>query len=314
MLNSLVDQSDDTPEKQREREVEVACDIIDVIAGVGGPDNKAAGTVTYGRYGPVRTYAQSGVIYASTTEAVILKSSLLPSSYYGRRPLANYIRKGRKIGISIVRGFDQAEWDKLYPSKQGPKQTKAYEGVSTSQAGAPPDKRQKSDPELAQSLRPKVTDLILVVHGIGQKLSERMESYHFTHAMNAFRREVNVELGTDAVKVQLDRDAGGIMVLPVGHVLCSCSFGTHLILGKLASKSVVRGRWLSRREPGRGTERVHAQRYHAGYFTICAWYCFRCHARYSVLSLSPSTEDDCCCHQGSQSNISTLVSEQSWLR
>ena len=66
-----------------------------------------------------------------------------------------------------------------------------------------------------QSLRPKVTDLILVIHGIGQKLSERMESYHFTHAMNSFRREVNVELGTDAVKVQLDKNAGGIMVLPV---------------------------------------------------------------------------------------------------
>lgn len=42
-----------------------------------------------------------------------------------------------------------------------------------------------------------------------------MESFHFTHAMNGFRREVNVELGSDDVKKYLSPDAGGIMVLPV---------------------------------------------------------------------------------------------------
>jgi hypothetical protein len=44
-----------------------------------------------------------------------------------------------------------------------------------------------------------------------------MESFHFTHAMNGFRREVNVELGNDDVKPHLrkGKDAGGIMVLPV---------------------------------------------------------------------------------------------------
>jgi hypothetical protein len=42
-----------------------------------------------------------------------------------------------------------------------------------------------------------------------------METFHFTHAMNGFRREVNVELGTPDVKRHLRKDMGGIMVLPV---------------------------------------------------------------------------------------------------
>jgi hypothetical protein len=63
-----------------------------------------------------------------------------------------------------------------------------------------------------------VTDLVLVIHGIGQKLSERIETYHFTHAINAFRREVNVELGTSEVKRHLREDMGGIMVLPVSII------------------------------------------------------------------------------------------------
>lgn len=50
---------------------------------------------------------------------------------------------------------------------------------------------------------------------IGQKLSERVESFHFTHAINGFRREINVELGNEAVKSYMRKDLGGIMTLPV---------------------------------------------------------------------------------------------------
>jgi len=57
--------------------------------------------------------------------------------------------------------------------------------------------------------------LVLVIHGIGQKLSERVESFHFTHAINAFRRSVNMELGNDAVQKVLRDDLGGVMLLPV---------------------------------------------------------------------------------------------------
>ncbi|KAI5198915.1 hypothetical protein E4T39_06549 [Aureobasidium subglaciale] len=205
-----------TAEKEREHAVEVACDIIDIAAGVDGPDNKASGTSTYSSGGGLlRWYPTAGVIYANAADAYILKPNLQPSAYYGRRPLANYIRKGRKLGIAVVRGFDQAAYDRLYPSKKSATAVKAEEGVSTSQSGAPPNRRKKSDPALAHADRPKVTELILVIHGIGQKLSERMESFHFTHAINAFRREISVELGTDSVKARLRKDMGGIMVLPV---------------------------------------------------------------------------------------------------
>jgi len=205
----------DTSESEEIRAVEAACDLIDISTGAGGPDNKTSGTALYGYGGTLRSYSTAGVIYANDKEAHILKPNLQPSTYYGRRPLANYIRKGRKLGIPVVRGFDQGAWDRLHPPKTGATMKKAQQGVSSSQSGVSPNKRAKSDAELALSERPQVTDLVFVVHGIGQKLSERMESFHFTHAINTFRREVNVELGTDGIKGQLRKDMGGIMVLPV---------------------------------------------------------------------------------------------------
>lgn len=215
LVQSTLPEEDDDPEKERREIVENACDLIDISTGPDGPDHKAAGDLQYGADGRKRLYLKAGVIFAKDDEAYILKPTLQPSDYYGRRPLANYIRKGRSIGVCVVRGFDQAIWDKLHPSKNTPKVDAAYKGVSSSHGGAPPNRRQKTDPELAQSERPKVTDLVLVIHGIGQKLSERMETFHFTHAMNAFRRETNVELGTPDVKRHLRESMGGIMVLPV---------------------------------------------------------------------------------------------------
>ncbi|KAH9865472.1 hypothetical protein J1614_009056 [Plenodomus biglobosus] len=215
LVQNTLPEDDDDPEKERKEIVENACDLIDISTGPEGPDHKAAGDLEYGADGRKRLYLKAGVIYATETEAHILKPALQPSDYYGRRPLANYIRKGRAIGVHVVRGFDQATWDRLHPSKNTPKAQAAREGVSSAQAGAPQYRRQKSDPDLAQSKRPQVTDLVLVIHGIGQKLSERMETFHFTHAMNAFRREMNVELGTPDVKRHIRKDMGGIMCLPV---------------------------------------------------------------------------------------------------
>ena len=208
---NLIEEEPETPKKLRAKAVEAACDIIDVSTGPGGPDNKASGTSTYGS----RTYATWGVIYANEREARLLKPSLLPSDYYGRKPLAGYIRKGHTLGIRVVRGFDQPAWDKLHPPKTGPEVRKAEQGTSTSTSGAPPNQRKKTDPGLARAERPKVTDLILVVHGIGQKLSERMESFHFTHAINNFRREINVEVGSKETKALFHKDMGGIMALPI---------------------------------------------------------------------------------------------------
>jgi hypothetical protein len=221
LVQSTMPQEDEDPEQERRDMVENVCDLIDISTGPDGPDNKAVGDLEYSANGQKHLYLKAGIIYASENEACILKPALQPSEYYGRRPLANYIRKGRPIGIPVVRGFDQDKWDRLHPNKTSRKAQAAREGVSSSQGGAPQYRRQKSDPDLAQSERPKVTDLVLVIHGIGQKLSERMETFHFTHAMNGFRREVNVELGTPVVKRHLRKDMGGMMVLPVSFAASS---------------------------------------------------------------------------------------------
>ncbi|KAI9769857.1 MAG: hypothetical protein M1835_006652 [Candelina submexicana] len=164
---------------------------------------------------PVRKYRTSSVFYTNARDAFILRPSLMPSAYYGRKPLTA-ARKGRSVGIPVVRGFDYQAWDKLHPVKKSTTTMKAQEGAAASQSGvADADLRKSCATCLAEERRPHATDLVLVIHGIGQKLSERVESYHFTHAINSFRRQVNVELGTDAVKHHLRKDFGGIMVLPI---------------------------------------------------------------------------------------------------
>ena len=210
-----MDVTTDDPEKERYEIVSTAGDLIDVACGPDGPDNKSSGVTTYGRDGRVRSYLNAGVIYANEKEAYLLRPSLQPSDHYGRRPLASYIRKGHSIGIRVVRGFDQEAWDKIHPPKKGLVATRANEGVSTAQSGVSVTQRQLVDPTLAAAQRPHVTDLVLVIHGIGQKLSQKVESYHFTYAINTFRREINVELGTPDIKVHFRSDMGGIMVLPV---------------------------------------------------------------------------------------------------
>jgi hypothetical protein len=213
---NMAEQEPETLGQQRDKAVDVACDIIDTSSGPAGADNKASGVNTWGSLGTARTFDGHGVIYANAWEARILKSTLLPSTYYGRRPLQNYIRKGHKLGVHVVRGFDQTIWDKLHPPKiTGQPVQAAEQGTSASGSGAPSNPRRKTDPDQGNSERARVTDLVFVIHGIGQKLSQRMESFHFTHAINAFRREVNVEIGSKDCKSKLRDGMGGIMVLPI---------------------------------------------------------------------------------------------------
>lgn len=174
--------------------------------------NQAAGS-TSAQSESVKPYLTSSAIYVNATEAQILRPSLLPSASRGRRPLGA-IRKGRQIGIPVVRGFSRKLWEQIHPSKPNPIDVRHYIR-----------KTQTRDPSMSgeqvcyackmEESRPPPTDLVLVIHGIGQKLSERMESFHFTHAINAFRREVNMELNNEPVWPHVRQDHGGIMVLPV---------------------------------------------------------------------------------------------------
>ena len=164
-----------------------------------------------------RPYRKCSVIYLNAKEAQILKPSLLPSSTRGRKPLGS-VRKGRQIGIAVVRGFSQTTWDKLQGHQMSARAVKAQAGASMNQSGDATTAENRAfcaACELDKPRLPSVSDLVLVVHGIGQKLSERVDSYHFTHSINSFRREVNVEKAAQATRGALGAENSGIMVLPV---------------------------------------------------------------------------------------------------
>lgn len=161
----------------------------------------------------IKSFLTSSAIYVDATNAQVLRPSLLPSVSRGRRPLSA-IRKGRQIGIPVVRGFSRKEWERLHPSKSNPIDVRHYIRKTQSRKPSAPGEQICYACKMEEA-RPPPTDLVLVIHGIGQKLSERMESFHFTHAINAFRREVNMELNNEPVWPHVRQDHGGIMVLPV---------------------------------------------------------------------------------------------------
>lgn len=165
-----------------------------------------------------RSYPNYHVIYKDQDSAFLLKPSLKPSAYYGRRPVAK-IMKGITVGIPLVRGFDWPVWQRLNEKKQSPGLRADMPGQNDRQIGSDPGTGCPGCQEDRD--RGQVTDLVLIAHGIGQKFAERVESFHFTHAVNAFRRAVNVELQNDFVKSALREEQHGIMVLPVNwrHVL-----------------------------------------------------------------------------------------------
>lgn len=186
------------------------------------PENRAAGTLEDLKDAIEKKYARCSVIYVNAKDAQILRPNQLPSAARGRKPLGP-IRKGRAIGDVVVRGFDYKVWEKLHPpsKKSGVAAEKAQD--NTLGANSAPSRVPSFPQDILKSCvacmsadeRSKPTDLVLVIHGIGQKLSERVESFHFTHAINAFRRQINVELESESVRPWLRQDLGGIMVLPI---------------------------------------------------------------------------------------------------
>ncbi|KAI0412553.1 DDHD domain-containing protein [Xylaria grammica] len=160
-----------------------------------------------------KKFEQYHVIYKDEKNAFLLKPSLKPSAYYGRRPVAKIVR-GMTIGIPVVRGFDYEVWNSRHQKTRTQQQIVSQgQPFPTITNGG---NRNETCPACkAEKDRSQVTDLVLVVHGIGQKLAERVENYHFTHAINAFRRAINVELNSAAVRAVLRDGQNGIMVLPI---------------------------------------------------------------------------------------------------
>ena len=188
---------------------------VSAIKAAGKAENRASGALD-GFNDAVRLFARSSIIFANGTEGQILGPSQLPSAARGRKPLAK-IRREQPVGVTVIRGFDHKAWEKKHPPKTGPATKQARNGLQGMRAATAASSSRKQSCAACVSAEDTspVTDLVLVVHGIGQKLSERVESFHFTHAINAFRRSVNLELQSDAIKPWLRPSVGSIMVLPV---------------------------------------------------------------------------------------------------
>ncbi|KAI0876338.1 DDHD domain-containing protein [Hypoxylon argillaceum] len=160
-----------------------------------------------------KKFEQYHVIYKDEKTAFLLKPSLKPSAYYGRRPVAKIVR-GMTIGIPVVRGFDYEVWKSKHQKRRTQQQI-ISQGQPLPANGHGSNRNETCLACKAEKDRNQVTDLVFVIHGIGQKLAERVENYHFTHAINAFRRAMNVELNNDAVRAVLRDGQNGIMVLPI---------------------------------------------------------------------------------------------------
>lgn len=165
------------------------------------------------------------VIFADGKTAFIGRDSLL--SFGNKRPLQS-IKKGKTVGTAVVRGFDARLWVRLRPKESALVLSRTTEDLHRTTSATSPamaelhkvssnhsrDQKLLIEREVAKEST-NITDLVLVIHGIGQKLSEKFESFHFTHAVNHFRRLINMELQEPSVKATLRSPNVGVMVLPV---------------------------------------------------------------------------------------------------
>ena len=145
------------PEEQRLQQAIVVAEMS---------ENKAAGVLD-GFNSSHKELADASVIYANGRDAQILRPNQLPSVRRGRKPLGN-IRKGKAVGIPIVRGFDMWAWEKLHPPTKKAAVVVHAEKVAhdIKRAGTiSPVKPSPCQACASAQDRPKPTDLVLVIHG-----------------------------------------------------------------------------------------------------------------------------------------------------
>ena len=129
-------------------------------------ENKSAGVLD-GFTSGHKELVDASVIYANGRDAQILRPSQLPSVSRGRKPLAN-IRKGKAVGIPVIRGFDMKAWEKLHPpSNEAAAVFHARKMAHEIKKASTIDPVQQQPCIACESAdeRPKPTDLVLVIHG-----------------------------------------------------------------------------------------------------------------------------------------------------
>ncbi len=202
-----------------------------------GSADRAARSKTY------KTYSGSVVCYEDSKTAFILRPGIEQSQYFRLRSLSKIV--GGSVGIPVVRGWDSEAWEKLHPSKKpaSPGDLQEPSASNTSGQTLPVN----SEPQ-------EVTDLVFVVHGVGQKLSLRYEGFSFTYATNSLRQLINADLLNPSVRKGLRNNFGGIAVLPInwrskfklgdgeavltGPNLKASTHSRHLALGDITPHSI----------------------------------------------------------------------------
>ena len=145
------------PEEQRLQQAVIFADMA---------ENKSAGVLD-GFTSSHKELADASIIYANGRDAQILKASQFPSVSRGRKPLGN-IRKGKAVGIPVVRGFDMKTWEKLHPPTNTAAAVVQAKKMAQELKKAGTISPVQQRPCLAcgsADERPKPTDLVLVIHG-----------------------------------------------------------------------------------------------------------------------------------------------------
>ncbi|CAB4413414.1 unnamed protein product [Rhizophagus irregularis] len=144
-------------------------------------------------------YLSQYVVYTNPTTAWLLSDDMtgkLTKTVFAK--LTNGVHLG---GTKLIRGYNEVK--KLTSKKSTDEEIKyknEFDNLSSSQRGAPNSEANLRDvKEIIESEdydddsegEERVVDhLILVIHGIGQKLSERMEYINFVHDVNTLRKTI----------------------------------------------------------------------------------------------------------------------------
>lgn len=166
----------------------------------------AFGKASYGRDGQRRSYLKAKVLYADQQDAYVLDGNADPFRRSRYTPTQR-IRYGFNTGVHVVRGFDRAKWIEKNTDDKDSKLLLAE--IQKPLAGKQVNIEVDEEPD-----KPAVTDLVLAIHGIGQKFSMSSDEWHFTHAMNSFRRAVDKESKVPEIRA-LTRKNFQLAVIPV---------------------------------------------------------------------------------------------------
>ncbi|CAG8640078.1 8315_t:CDS:10 [Acaulospora morrowiae] len=164
------------------------------INNPNGPDPVEKSCPLFGKY------LSQYVTYTNQTTAWLLTDDV--TGRLTKSLFSTFTNNGNLGGIRLIRGYDEV---KKYIS-QDPKDNegkKKKEGIDNEVRNVSSNDKQK-EREIKQEIvenqdyeneesegEERVIDhLILVIHGIGQKLSERMESLNFVHDVNVLRKTI----------------------------------------------------------------------------------------------------------------------------